>query len=207
MAQSCTAGQRQVAPLQVTWMSPHPGQAPCPSWWPFQGSGMWLRWLAPRVCPPSPPSGPLTPRGCVHQVAACPGSDGWVAGQGSRWASGGQGFLAQRPAPCSRGPREHGARPPRAPPRAPCCDRSSGTSTSLPPFRAVLGLFFNSIPLPFIFHLFFLFWRCLSCLSVTLHLSCPLTPLPLWQHLFSVSMTLFLFCYVCSYALVFRFHM
>lgn len=135
---------------------------------------MWLRWLASRVCPPSPPSGPLTPRGCVHQVAACPGSDGWVAGQGSRWASGGQGFLAQRPAPCSRGPREHGARPPRAPPRAPCCDRSSGTSTSLPPFRAVLGLFFNSIHLPFIFHLFFLFWRCLSCLSVTLHLSCPL---------------------------------
>lgn len=35
----------------------------------------------------------------------------------------------------------------------------SGTSTSLPPFRAVLGLFFNFIHLAFSFHLFFLFWR------------------------------------------------
>ena len=99
----------------------------------------------------------------MHQVAACPGNDGWVAGQGSPGglqvgrASGPKGPLLKQ------GPQEHGAGLP------------SETSTSLPPFRPVLGLFFNFIHLAFIFHLFFLFWRCFSCLSVTLHLSCPLT--------------------------------
>lgn len=137
---------------------------------------MGLQWLASRVCPPSPPSGPLTPRGCMHQVAACPGSDGWVAGQGSRWASGGQGFWAQRPAPEAGAPGAWGWSPKGTPP-GPCVVTGlpSETRTSLPPFRAVLGLFFNFIHLAFIFHLFFLFWRCFSCLSVTLHLSCPLT--------------------------------
>ena len=102
-----------------------PGRGPCPSWWPLQGSGMFPRWPASRVCPPAPPSGPLPPRGCAHQVAACPGGDGWVAGQGSRWASGGQGFWAQRPAPCSRGPGSMGPVRQGHPIRAPCCDRSS----------------------------------------------------------------------------------
>ena len=117
-------------------------------------------WLPESALLPHPQA-PSHHEGACTRLQPVPGMMAGWRGRGPGGLQVGRASGPRGPLP-KQGPREHGAGLP------------SETSTSLPPFRAVLGLFFNFIHLAFIFHLFFLFWRCFSCLSVTLHLSCPL---------------------------------